>query len=130
MESHEWTYISPTIVEVSYLFYHQFIYYYVKCEGAQNLQPKQKTRSFIHQGDQQAARMKVNLGWITLEEMRQFSSGIQKLYHHVSSSVEVTSSEIHGKTLFITEKSFTKQALRTKLPLRGRQCNEHKIYKY
>ena len=74
--------------------------------------------------------MKVNLGWITPEEMRQFSSGIHKLYHHVSSSVEVTSLERHGKMLFITEKYFTKQDLRTKLPLRGRQCNEHKIYKY
>ena len=94
--------------------------YDVKCEGTQNLQPKQKTRSFIQQGDQQVAWMKVNLGWITLEGMRQFSSGIQKLYRHVSSSVEVTSSKRHGKTLFITEKSFTKQALRTKLPLRGR----------
>ena len=104
--------------------------YDVKCEGTQNIQPKQKTRSFIQQGDQQAIRMKVNLGWITPEEMRQFRSWIQNLYHDVSSSVEVTSSERHGKTLFITEKSFIKQALRTKLPLRGRQCNEHKIYKY
>ena len=85
-------YISPTIVNVSYLFYHQFIYYYVKCEGAQNLQPKQKTRSFIQQGDQQAARMKVNLGWVTPKEMQQFSSRIQKLYHYVSSSVRITGS--------------------------------------
>ena len=43
--------------------------YDVKCEGTQNLQPKKKTRSFIQQGDQQAAQMKVNLGWITPEEM-------------------------------------------------------------
>ena len=104
--------------------------YNVKCEGTQNLQPKQKTRSFIQQGDQQVAWMKVNLRWITIEQMRQFSSGIWKLYYHVSSSVEVTSSERHGKTLFIIENSFTKQALRTKLPLGGRKCNEHKIYKY
>ena len=97
--------------------------YNLKCEGTQNIQPKQKTRSLIQQGDQKAAWMNVNLGWITPEEMRQFSSGIWKLYHHVSSSVEVTSSERHGKPLFITEKSFTKQALTTKFPLRGKYIN-------
>jgi hypothetical protein len=38
--------------------------------------------------------MKVDLGWITSKNMQHITSGIQKLYHFVSSSVTLTKQKI------------------------------------
>jgi hypothetical protein len=82
--------------------------------------PNHKNR-YNQQQDQakyKQVSMKVDLGWITPEKMQHITSGIQKLYCFVSSSVATTKTKDHEKTVRARtrDRSFSNHALRTKHP--------------
>jgi hypothetical protein len=50
-------------------------------------------RSPVRTINNQTVPMKVDLGWVTPQKMKQISLGIRRLYHLVSLRVETTSKE-------------------------------------
>ena len=86
--------------------------------GTLHQHTKQQLRRPTPQNDLRGT-IKIDLAWTTTDTMRQFLYRICNLYRLISSSVgkdpEMT---IQAKSDVVVNES-----LRTKLPLRGRQCN-------
>ena len=86
---------------------------------------KQQLRRIVPQKDLRAP-IKIDLGWTTGDAMRQFSWGIRNSYWLISSNVTNTKWKEFRDDSKINQRLMSNTSLRTKIPLRGRQCNEHK----
>ena len=88
-------------------------------------------RNSIQQSDQQTTPMKIDIEWTTSQMMRQIFLQFRNSYRFVLSCVVVTNTKIENDVITNKKSDVSlvfNKALRTKLPLRGRQCNEQNIY--